>query len=235
MDIQGEQGCLPSSCITRCSLLFVPVYYASWAVETHGIPPKSHGHPRSPSPWQKGAKKGKPQADKRPAFPAYDTIPIADGKPQADGKGQALVRMEESGEGQLVPTVQRALNGARKAENKLARLIKDKDRAQLQWTQYLQDSQKAYIREKARHRKALEHYEKEIQDAKEQQKHARLLLRQVAFQEEDLMDVEEEAEEEDDDWRRTRWRTMGSYSGRSKKAGLGHPDLRQEDLHGPRG
>ena len=51
-------------------------------------------------------------------------------------------------------------------------------------------------------RLATERREKEIQDAKEQQKHARLLLRQVAFQEEDLMDVEEEAEEEDDDWAR---------------------------------
>ena len=156
---------------------------------------------QSSHPWVKGAGKNK-GTDKRPSFPAYDALPLTDGQPQGSARGQALVHMNEDQEGQLVPTVQRALNGARKAENRLAKLLKEKEKAQKQWAQYLQDSQKAYIRERTRHHKALDAFEKEIMEAKDQQKHARLLLRQVAFRDENEGDIEEEDDGHDNEWAR---------------------------------
>ena len=106
-------------------------------------------------------------------------------------------------DGNLVPTVQKALNGARKAQNRLAKLVQERQRAEQQWHEYMQDSKAAYIRERDRFHRAMDHFTKEILEARELQRQARAVLRQVALEDEERKDMEtEEAMVEDDEWDR---------------------------------
>ena len=153
------------------------------------------------APWKKGA--GKANADTKPAFPAFDAKPPKKGGPAASSRREEIQETVTGEDGHLVPTVQKALNGARKAENRLAKLVQDRQRAEQQWQDYMQDSKAAYIRERDRFHRAMDHFTKEILEAREFQRQARAVLRHVALEDEERKDMEtEEATVEDDEWDR---------------------------------
>ena len=120
-------------------------------------------------------------------FPAYDSRPPS--QPTEPAPRQRVRDLQpvldiDGTEETLVPGVQKALNGARKAETRVARLVRDKKRAEQQWLEYVKDSRAAYVREHDRHQKALLAFDKDLTEALEQQRQARLLLRHAAIQEE---------------------------------------------------
>ena len=153
------------------------------------------------APWKKGA--GRANADSKPAFPAFDARPPKKGSTAASSRRDEMHETVTGEDGHLVPTVQKALNGARKAENRLAKLVQDRQRAEQQWQDYMQDSKAAYIRERDRFHRAMDHFTKEILEAREFQRQARAVLRHVALEDEERKDMEtEEATIEDDEWDR---------------------------------
>eukprot|EP00439_Symbiodinium_sp_Y106_P070738 s732_g12.t1 len=84
-----------------------------------------------------------------------------------------------------------------------AKLVQDRQRAEQQWQDYMQDSKAAYIRERDRFHRAMDHFTKEILEAREFQRQARAVLRHVALEDEERKDMEtEEATVEDDEWDR---------------------------------
>ena len=155
-------------------------------------------HARAQVPWKKGNGKGKAQVAS-PAFPAYDAKP-----PSGEGRSNVpkLASAEDDLEDpdMLVSTVQKALNGARKSESRLARLLKDRQKAEQQWQEYMRDSKAAYIREKERHSKALAVFATEIATARENQSHARMVLRQVAFRDDEPNEMQEDEGEHEAEW-----------------------------------
>ena len=138
-------------------------------------------------PWKKGGRGRGKGPEEKPLFPAYDSLVLSKetaGVSKAMGRQAGAVSPAEDEDDFLVPTVQKALNGARKAEQRYTKLVKDKNRAEQLWAEYLRTAKQAYLRERERHAKAIDHYNKEIAVAREQQRDARLVLRQVAFHEE---------------------------------------------------
>ena len=149
----------------------------SWAIWPGAYSPKASQNP----PWQKGGNSAPSQS--QPRFPAYDAKPPSGYEDKPDPRDRLSLRDTEDADGTLVPSVQRALNGARKAEARVLKLQKDKDRTEKQWKDYVRDSRAAYVKEHNRHLRALEFFEKEMADALVQQKNARVLLKHAAFQE----------------------------------------------------
>ena len=135
--------------------------------------------------------------------PAFDAKPPKKGGPTPPNRREEMTEVATCEDGNLVPTVQKALNGARKAQNRLAKLVQERQRAEQQWHEYMQDSKAAYIRERDRFHRAMDHFTKEILEARELQRQARAVLRQVALEDEERKDMEtEEAMVEDDEWDR---------------------------------
>ena len=126
------------------------------------------------APWKpsgKGKEKGTHQAH---AFPAYDQRPMPKTKVKAT-RGELP--------GASSSDTQRALNAARKAENKLSKLQNDRNTMAELWQQYLVDHKEAYLRERARHIKAMEASARDIEDAKRAQWEAREAVRATVLQE----------------------------------------------------
>ncbi|OLP99678.1 Protein notum-like [Symbiodinium microadriaticum] len=150
----------------------------SWAIWPGAYSPKAGHNP----PWKRGG--NQEASSSRQRFPAYDSRPPADSNDRKlEPPERTVTRDSGDADGALVPSVQKALNGARKAESRVLRLQKEKDRAEKQWQDYVRDSRLAYARERERHTKALAHFEKEITEALEQQRTARVMLKHAAFQE----------------------------------------------------
>ena len=147
-------------------------------------------------PWQKP--KG-PKSGDKPKFPAYDA-PVPTSK--SGGKGTKGQEARETDEG-MVSQVQRALNQTRKAEVRLQRLLKDRDKAEAQWQNYVVEAREAFYKEKDRHARALKVFERDIQEAHHQQSDARRVLRDQVLRAEQEADgdaMEEEAV--DGEWER---------------------------------
>ena len=73
--------------------------------------------------------------------------------------------------------VQRALNATKKAEHRLSRVVQDREKATSQWQEYAKASRAAYYKEKERYLKALQGYDRDIQEAQVAQCEARRALR----------------------------------------------------------
>ena len=146
----------------------------TWHVWQGARSPKTGAHP-----WKKGNGKAAEDVPSRPVFPTFDASIPARAGPSRHAEPDPSA---DAGE-RLVPSVQRALNGTRKAETRLSKLMKDKAKAEKQWEIYVKEAQIAYVREKERFLKAVEHYDKEILDAKEAQRLSRAHLRQAAISE----------------------------------------------------
>ena len=119
-------------------------------------------------------------------FPAFDArTPQGDSTaPPQRERAPRQVEDAEDMDDLLVPGVQKALNGARKAEARVARILRDRKKTEQQWQEYVRDSRAAYVKEHARYLKAVEICDRDLVEATEQQKNARLLLRHAAIQEE---------------------------------------------------
>ena len=137
----------------------------SWQLWSGARPQKSGGA----YPWKKGS--GKADADKNVKFPAFDAR-TPQGDSTAPPQRERAPRQVEDAEGMddlLVPGVQKALNGARKAEARVARILRDRKKTEQQWQEYVRDSRAAYVKEHARYLKAVEIYDRDLVEATEQQ------------------------------------------------------------------
>ena len=110
-------------------------------------------------------------------FPAYDEKPVVHDAGRTPNVHLSVEQdQQESGLGGM----QKLVNVARKAEQKLVRLQADKDKSALQWQQYQKDLQLAFNRERKRHIQAQEQFEKDIAMAGEKQEEARANIRNYA-------------------------------------------------------
>ncbi|CAE7346075.1 unnamed protein product [Symbiodinium microadriaticum] len=136
-------------------------------------------------PWRQPSK-GKEKGNYRDAeaapgggFPAYDSRPLPKSKARPDRMDSALT----SPGTELLPSLQKALNVARKAETRLQKLVQERSSMEEMWKRYLVDHKAAYLREKARHVKAMEASERDIEAAKFGQVEARESVRETVLRE----------------------------------------------------
>ena len=131
---------------------------------------------QSPSGWRQAPWQGAGN-DNKSKFPAYDSKPP--GKSHGKGpKNDKVTGSDLENADDMVGEVQRAVNNARRAENRLARLVKEREKEAAQWEEYAEEARKAFYYEKSRHLRAIQHFEKEIQAAQLTQQEARLALRE---------------------------------------------------------
>eukprot|EP00439_Symbiodinium_sp_Y106_P021106 s5433_g2.t1 len=109
-------------------------------------------------------------------FPAYDAQPPQVQSGGRKGRG-SLDKETVDTETDMVNTVQKALNTTRKAEGRLSRLLKDRERAELQWREHAVAAREAFYRERDRHMRALKTFDASIQEAQQAQSEARQALR----------------------------------------------------------
>ena len=127
--------------------------------------------PQQPrTPW-------KQQSPKSFQFPAYDERPV---RPQNGRHPGVMTTVEPDQNDHGLGGIQRLVNAARKAEQRLLRLQQDKEKSGLQWQQYQRDLQAAYTKERKRHMAAQEQFDKDIALALEKQEEARLNIRSYA-------------------------------------------------------
>ena len=96
-------------------------------------------------PWKP---KG-PKAPEKPRFPAYDAPALPAKGSGKSGQGAKGSDTQEVDEG-MVSQVQKALNFTRKAEVRLSRLIRDREKAETQWQAYAIAARDAFYRERER-------------------------------------------------------------------------------------
>ena len=80
----------------------------------------------------------------------------------------------------LVPTLQRAVNAARKAEQKVKKVLMEKSERQSQWKSWEAELRRTFTKEKGRYTAALGRLDQEMAEALRQQEQARALLRRAA-------------------------------------------------------
>ena len=100
----------------------------------------------------------------------------------------------------IVKSLQQCVNAARKAENRVKKLLSDKALKNAQWERYQKDVRAAFTAEKRRHNQHLEKLEQELLKAVEVQEEARTRVRLAAQGHsggDEAMDAEEE---ETDSW-----------------------------------
>ena len=146
-------------------------YGRSWNLWHGAKSPKASNGP----PWKKGGGKAA-TAKAVPKFPAFDARPR-----QSSACGCGL---GGCGRGSRARSSEGTHNGARKAEARVARILRDKKKTEQQWQDYVRDSRAAYVKEHTRFLKAVDAFERDLAEATEQQKNARLLLRHATIQEE---------------------------------------------------
>ena len=100
----------------------------------------------------------------------------------------------------LVKDLQRALNGARKDEGRVKRVLSEKEKKIKLWEEWQRDVKSKFLQERKRHLHDLVTLDKELQDALSQQEVARALVRRVAAEEQGQEDSSQgpmETESED--------------------------------------
>ena len=157
----------------------------------------------SPATWQKHKQKQQQQSQDKGAFPQYDARQV-DVK-QAEREN--LVQITEvrqpgtSSDATLVKDLQHLVNQARKAEQKVKRILTDQCTKQAQWSQYEKDMKQAFLKEKQRHQEALSHLEDELLRAVQVQDEARARVRTLAAgSEQSVEDQNSPCQAEDDAW-----------------------------------
>ena len=149
-------------------------------------------------PWKS---KG-PKTSEKPRFPAYDApSPPAKGGSKGS-QGMKSHDAKEADEG-MVSQVQKALNHTRKAEVRLSKLVKDREKAESQWQAYAVAARDAFYKERERHAKALKSYDRDIVEAQAMQSEARRALRDQIMRAEQEQEPEAmETEAGDGEWER---------------------------------
>ena len=95
--------------------------------------------------------------------------------------------------------LQKALNGARKAEHRVKRILQDKEQKEQMWVTWEKELRATYAQEKKRHVKNLKDLDAQLQEALEQQDDARAQVRRVAANDEAQETKEPETMELDED------------------------------------
>ena len=165
--------------------------YRGWSYWRGATSPSNkQGKGWGKEPWQEKAE-GKQAQPKKGAFPHCDALP--------KGERQSLVEVaSSSSSGGYVSDLQRAVNIARKAEQRVKRLAGEKTQRVQQWKDYEAELKRCYAVEKQRFRGALQRLEKEEAEALLEQTTARESLRKVALgQESDVVPVPMEAPDQD--------------------------------------
>ncbi|CAE7949191.1 unnamed protein product [Symbiodinium sp. KB8] len=124
-------------------------------------------------PWRReSTNQPQPRKHGQAAFPSYSGInlPAAPSQPR--------VRQEEEGG---LNSVQSALNAARKAESRVAKLHAAHETANLQWTEYEKQAKASFQKERKRYLQDLEKIERDALEAEEAQAAARLRVREVVL------------------------------------------------------
>ena len=126
--------------------------------------------PGRQAPWKA------PKPPTATAFAAYDAKKADVDKNQTAGSGPS----GQDAEATLVQELQKAVNSARRTENKVKKLLQDKAERQQQWQSWEQDLKKAYARERGRYQAALAKLDSEMVEALRAQDLARAAVRRVA-------------------------------------------------------
>ncbi|CAE7787680.1 unnamed protein product [Symbiodinium sp. CCMP2592] len=145
------------------------LWRGSWPVS----PRTRHGQP---APWKKGQEKGRSSN----SFPAYDAVAPQQTPTHASIPVVTLDDGDADPGSCMVPSMQKALNTCRKAEQRLAKLLKDRRVSTQQWDIYVKKAKAAYVKEKTRHLRALEAFDKELRTAQQAQEEARQMVCMVA-------------------------------------------------------
>ena len=131
----------------------------------HGAYSPSAQRPRAP--WKTG---------QSAVFPAYNAIDLTKDVPTGHSAGEADTAGAATASG-LVPTLQAALNTARKAEQRVMKLKQARSTGATKWQQYEASLKAAFARERTRFTKDQERLAKEITEAEALQEAARESLR----------------------------------------------------------
>ncbi|CAE7664952.1 unnamed protein product [Symbiodinium sp. CCMP2592] len=107
------------------------------------------------------------------AFPSYTAMP----RPTPKETHTHAAIPELSVQGSMVHDLQELLNGARRAEQKVARIVQARDREQSQHQEFQKQMKESFLKEKQRFAKSEARFEKDIADAVEEQNRARMLVR----------------------------------------------------------
>ena len=147
--------------------------YQGWSYWRGAVSPGNKGNKgRGKAPWQDKQDYRQSQP-KKGTFPHYDALPKSE--------RQNIVEIASSSNaGGYVSELQKAVNVARKAEQRVKRLAGEKrDRVQ-QWRDYEAELKRCYSSEKQRFRSALQKLERDETEAVAEQAAARENLRKVA-------------------------------------------------------
>ena len=131
------------------------------------------------SPKQAPWKHGQPQPKKDAANSKLQILAYDVKKPSSMQQGQEAAAGEQS----LVKELQRALNGARKAEGKVKKILADRDEKVTLWENWQKEVRAKFLQEKKRHQHNLTTLDQELKEALAQQDAARALVRKVAAEE----------------------------------------------------
>ena len=126
-------------------------------------------------PWRQQGR-----GDQQALFPAFDSRTVPDAASRAQPKA-APAPGPASGRHQLLRELQSMVNGARKAETRLARAQAAKERTQAQWQLFLEEMKESYMREQRRFYSAMERHEKEVQEANAGQEQVYGVICSAAF------------------------------------------------------
>eukprot|EP00439_Symbiodinium_sp_Y106_P020910 s5965_g2.t1 len=144
-----------------------------WAMDSNGKWRLWHGtySPSASSWWHSN-----PKAKAKAAFPSYNAL-----TPQASvAAGAGSLPGQGADSGGLVTDMQAALNVARKAEIRVAKLHSAYEAAQEQWAAYDKAAKENYQKERRRFQKDLERIEKEALDAEAHQQRSRDMVLRIA-------------------------------------------------------
>ena len=147
--------------------------YQGWSYWRGAASPGYKGNKgRGKAPWQEKPDTRQGQ-QRKGAFPHYDALP--------KGERQTLVEVTStSSAGGYVSELQRAVNVARKAEQRVKKLAGEKQDRVQQWRDYEAELKRCYSVEKQRFRNALQKLERDEVEALAEQTAARESLRRVA-------------------------------------------------------
>ncbi|CAE7562739.1 unnamed protein product [Symbiodinium sp. CCMP2592] len=140
---------------------------ATWEYWRGGWSPRSAAQ----APW-------KPRGQGDRLFPAFDEVAVPAGG-KAPEKPAEVIHIGDCGDDQLVSAVQAALNAARKAEQRVAKLKAQGATVTTKWEHYEAKLKETYQKEHDRYQAARERLQRELHDAEALQFQARQVVRQA--------------------------------------------------------
>ena len=146
---------------------------------------------KSNAPWRTEHQQQWNQNQHKKSFPHYDAVPRSE-RP-------ALVEVASSSQSDgYVTDLQKAVNSARKSEQRVKKIQAERLERQEQWRSYEAELRRCYAQEKQRYKSALARLEKDEMDAAQEQAFAREQLRRVATGHQDVAMRPLESPEEQD-------------------------------------